>query len=50
MIVWKWKANVDDFLVNPNAVAIFANGLGKTDTGKEDFSLFGRDGWVAFEE
>lgn len=45
-IVWKWKANVDKFIGNPDVVGIYI----QADYPFEYQCLVGRSGYVGFVE
>jgi len=46
-IVWKWKANILEFIGKPGVLRV----LPPVDfLHPKDPSLVGRDGWVAYEE
>ena len=45
IIVWKWKANINDYVGLPPVVRVCP-----TPWKKEDWILTGRDGWVGYLE
>ena len=44
-IVWRWKANVSDYIGLPQVAKVSTVGW-----KKEDWILTGRDGWIGFLE
>lgn len=45
VIVWKWKANVEEWRNKPGVI-----GIGITVWTKKDRATYGRSGWVGIEE
>jgi len=41
LLVWKWKANVENFFDKPGVIGVFINQM-----AGDDFCTVGRDGWV----
>ena len=44
-IIWKWKANIEDYIGRPGVV-----GVRVSIAFPKDPSLFGRDGYVGYDE
>jgi hypothetical protein len=48
-IVWKWKANVEDYLGQPDVVGVHYTIWTRLQFGW-DLTPYGRSGWVGFRE